>query len=122
MIVENIKEWARLGDSFLNFVYSAAKTKATGRPFGERVPNKVLLRALKLSGIKVKIGKCDEGGIVEAILGYAWFYGMISLEEAIEIVSSKISRMEYESRSLEMEVLAKALSDLLEVVMNRFER
>lgn len=122
MIIENIKEWAKLGDSFLNFVYSAAKTKAIGRPSGERVPNKVLLKALKLSGVKMVNEECDEGGIVEAILGYAWFYGIISLEEAIEIVSNKISKMEYESRSLEMEVLAKALSNLLEVVMSRFEK
>ncbi|MEM0101508.1 MAG: ribonuclease III family protein, partial [Candidatus Methanomethyliaceae archaeon] len=119
MIIENIKEWAKLGDSFLNFVYSVAKTKVTGKPVGERVPNKVLSKALKLSGIKMKNEKCDKGGIVEGLLGYAWFYGIISLEEAIGIISNRISRMEYESRSLEMEILAKALSDLLEVVMNR---
>lgn len=122
MYIENFKEWAKLGDSFLNFVYSAAKTRATGRPAGERVPNKVLSRALKLSELKLRVEKRDKGGMVEAILGYAWFHGFISLEEAIEIVSSEISRMEFESRSLEMEALAKALSNLLEVVMSRFER
>lgn len=122
MIIENVKEWARLGDSFLNFVYSAAKTRAAGRPFGERVPNKVLSRALELSGIEMKSERRDKGGTVEAILGYAWFRGVISLEEAIEIVSRRMSKMECESRSLEMEVLAKALSDLLGVVMNRFEK
>lgn len=118
--IENIKEWARLGDSFLNFVYSAAKTKAIGKPTGGRVPNKVLLKALKISGLnEVKKFKED---LVEALLGYAWFYGFLSLEEAIEVVFNRISSMKFNSRSLEMETLAKALSELLEMVRNRFEK
>ncbi|MCS7097447.1 MAG: hypothetical protein NZ922_00465 [Candidatus Methanomethyliaceae archaeon] len=118
--IDNIKEWAKLGDSFLNFVYSVAKTKAIGRPTGGRVPNKVLLKALRISGInEIKEFKED---IVEALLGYAWFYGFLSLEEAIEVVSNRISNMNFESKSLEMETLAKALSELLEMVKDRFEK
>lgn len=115
------KEWARLGDSFVNLAYSMAKTKAVGRPVGERVPDKVLSKALDISkAIDVtRMTPGEKGDVVEAILAYAWSNHLISLEEAAETLFMRVAAVNFESRSSEAESSARAFSDLLRLAIKR---
>ncbi|MGC8936476.1 MAG: ribonuclease III family protein [Candidatus Methanomethylicaceae archaeon] len=115
------KDWARLGDSFVNLAYSMAKTKAVGRPVGERVPDKVLSKALDFSRtIDVsRMTSGEKGDIVEAILAYAWSNNLISLEEAAETLYVRVAALNFESRSSETEGAARAFSDLLRLAIKR---
>lgn len=115
------KEWARLGDSFVNLAYSMAKTKAVGRPIGERVPDKVLSKALDISKVidVTRMTPGDKGDVVEAILAYAWSNHLISLEEAAETLFMRVATINFESRSSEAESSARAFSDLLRLAIKR---
>ncbi len=115
------KDWARLGDSFVNLAYSMAKTKAVGRPVGERVPDRVLSKALEISKtIDVsRMTAGEKGDVVEAILAYAWSNHLISLEEAAETLFVRVAAINFESRSCENEGAARAFSDLLRLAVKR---
>lgn len=115
------KDWARLGDSFVNLAYSMAKTKAVGRPVGERVPDKVLSKALEISKV-IDVSRMtagEKGDVVEAILAYAWSNHLISLEEAEKILFIRMAAVNLESRSCEAEGAARAFSDLLKLAVER---
>ena len=117
------KDLARLGDSFVNLVYSTAKTKACGRPVGEKVPDRVLSQALEIAKLPVpmRLTHGERGDVVEAVLAYAWMHNMLPLEEAVAILYTTISGAEYESRSLEREMSARAFSKLIKVAVDRIE-
>ncbi|MCX8182272.1 MAG: hypothetical protein N3D12_04065 [Candidatus Methanomethyliaceae archaeon] len=120
-VIARSKDWARLGDSFVNLAYSMAKTKAVGRPIGERVPDKVLSKALDISKT-VEVSRMtagEKGDVVEAILAYAWSNHLISLEEAAETLFVRVAAINFESRSCEVEGAARAFSDLLRLAIKR---
>jgi uncharacterized protein YeaC (DUF1315 family) len=117
------KDLARLGDSFVNLIYSTAKTKASGKPVGEKVPDKVLSQALEIAKLPVqmRLTHGERGDAVEAVLAYAWMHNLLPLEEAVTILYATISGAEYESRSLGREISAKAFSKLIKVAVDRIE-
>jgi len=117
------KDLARLGDSFVNLIYSTAKTKASGKPVGEKVPDKVLSQALEIAKLPVqmRLTHGERGDAVEAVLAYAWMHNLLPLEEAVTILYATISGAEYESRSLWREISAKAFSKLIKVAVDRIE-
>jgi hypothetical protein len=120
------KGLARLGDAFINLAFSYAKTKVKDRPCGEKVPDRVLSKALELS--KVPFPKrLDHGGrgdIVEATLARSWMMGILSLDEAVAAIASELSLSNAlsESRALEREAAARAFSRLLLLCMERLEK
>lgn len=118
------KGLARLGDAFVNLIYSTAKTKAKGRAVGERVQDRVLSYALQIAKLPVpkRLSHGERGDVVEAVLAYAWMHDMLPLEEAVTILFTTISGAEYESKSLEREMSTKAFSKLIRVAVERIER
>lgn len=120
-MLANDKGLSRLGDSFVNLVYSSAKTRAGGKPFGGRVPDKVLSRSLLISGVRVppRLNHGERGDIVEGALAYAWSRNLISLEEAILVVERSLGRVGCESRTMEYEASAHAFSELFLMAVNR---
>jgi hypothetical protein len=117
------KDLARLGDSFVNLIYSTAKTRAKGKPVGEKVPDRVLSQALEIAKLPVpmRLTHGERGDVVEAVLAYAWMHSMLPLEEAVTILYTTIARVEYESISLEREMSARAFSRLIRVAVDRIE-
>jgi hypothetical protein len=85
---------ARLGDSYINFVYSLALSNKKGEPCGIKVSDKILFEAAKKSHIRELLPKRIKRGIVanaiESLLVYAWLNKVISLNEAVEILSKDI--------------------------------
>lgn len=109
------KGLSRLGDAFVNFAYSSAKTRVRGMPFGEKVPDRVLSMALEIAKVPTpsRLNHGERGDIAEALLAHVWMSRRLSLEEAIDILAAGMSKGEYESRALEKELSAKAFSDLI---------
>ncbi|MEN3006949.1 MAG: ribonuclease III family protein [Candidatus Methanosuratincola petrocarbonis] len=108
------KGLSRLGDSFVNLVYSSAKSRSSGRPFGGKVPDKILSRSLSISGVKVptRLNHGERGDIIEGALAYAWTKDLITLEEAVGILEAGLRGAKCESRHEEEEAAAKAFSVL----------
>lgn len=83
---------ARLGDAFVNFLFSLALTQSTGEPVGIKVSDKVLFEAAKKSGIRSLLPRRMKRGhianIVEALIVHSWLKKSLSLEEMTQIVSS----------------------------------
>jgi len=118
------KGLARLGDAFINLAFSYAKTKVKGRPCGEKVPDRVLSRALELAGVHFP-RRLDHGGrgdIVESILARSWMAGALTLDEAVSTIASQLSITDAvsESRWQEREAAARAFSQLLRLCLERY--
>lgn len=117
------KGLARLGDAFVNLAFSYAKTRVKGRPCGEKVPDRVLSKALEFAKVPFP-RRLDHGGrgdIVEATLARAWMAGALSLDEAVSAISSELALADSvsESRALEREAASRAFSRLLLLCMER---
>ncbi|MCQ5376628.1 MAG: hypothetical protein NO516_01095 [Candidatus Methanomethylicia archaeon] len=115
------KGLARLGDSFVNLVFSAAKTQAYGRAAGEKVPDKVLSESLRMASIKVppRLSHGERGDIAEAILADAWTRKVISLDESIELLRGALSRREVETVAAERDLAARGFSSLILIALKR---
>ncbi|MEM3506125.1 MAG: ribonuclease III family protein [Candidatus Bathyarchaeia archaeon] len=88
------RKLARLGDSYINFIYSLALTNKKGEPCGIKVSDKVLFEAAKKSHIRELLPKRIKKGMVanaiESLLVYAWLNKSMSLDEAVETLSKNI--------------------------------
>jgi hypothetical protein len=85
------KDLAKLGDAYVNFVYSLAESYRRGRGSNSRVTAKVLAEALKRSGLRDILPKRtplhDQADSVEALIVYAWLTDTLSLEESVSLLS-----------------------------------
>lgn len=107
------KELAKLGDSYINFVYSVAKSKKDDKPTNVRVPGKILAEALKNAGLRQylpsRISRHDQGDAVESLIIYSWLNGTVSLEECISILEENA------------ETPVKAFTNLINMMSKRLE-
>ncbi|WP_456423477.1 ribonuclease III family protein [Thermococcus sp.] len=89
------KELAKFGDSLLNFIFSLALSEYLGRPTGERVPNASLALALEMSGLRKlappRSDKHTRGDVAEAIVAYAWLEGLITIDEAVQLIRENLT-------------------------------
>jgi hypothetical protein len=85
------RDLASLGDAYINFAYSLALSKKTGRPFGVKVKGSVLAEALRNSGLRKylpsRMTKHVLADAAEALIVYAWLTEAITLEEAVRIMA-----------------------------------
>lgn len=86
------KGLARLGDAYINFIYSVALTEIEGTPTGVKVSDRILAEAAKSSGLRnllpKRTGRNDVANAVEALLVHAWHEKLMTSEEAIEIMKN----------------------------------
>ncbi|MCS7364667.1 MAG: hypothetical protein NDF54_04435 [archaeon GB-1867-035] len=118
------RDLAKLGDSLVNFIYSAAKSRILGRFYGERVSNKVLSEALCRAGLRGKLPLRSDvhvrGNAAEALIAYAWVNGFLSVDEAIVFLSSNLRISENTGRSGEFEAAVNAFTGLLKHIWRFF--
>lgn len=118
------KGLSKFGDSLVNFVFSLALSEYLGRPTGERVPNASLSTALELSGLKhvvpPRTDKHGKGDIAEAIFAYAWLEGVVSIEEAVEILKKNFME-DVTHFSRRKEAIGKAFAEVFKVIRERLE-
>ena len=118
------KGFAALGDTFVNFIYSLAKSKVVGKPLGGRVQGKVLVEAIKNSGLRdsslpKRLSSHALSNAVEALLVYCWLHNLFSLEEFVSILSSEINVENLITRERERREAVKAFTFLLGKIKER---
>lgn len=120
------KELAALGDTYVNFIYSLAKSKTLGKPQGENVRGKVLAEALKTSGLRAfllpkRLSAHDLSNAAESLLVYCWLRNFNSLDEAVSILSSQINVENLSTREREREEAVNAFTHLLIYIKERLK-
>jgi len=87
------KGLAQFGDSLLNFAYSIAVTRTTGKPRGFKVQDKILAEAAIKAGLRKllprRVNRGEVANSVEAILGYAWLGKLVTLDEVVNSLSDE---------------------------------
>lgn len=85
------RDLAKLGDLYINFTYSLAKSYIIGKGSNIRVSSKILSESLKQTGLRNLLPKRtsihDQADAVEALVVYSWFKDTISLDECVNILS-----------------------------------
>jgi len=86
------KPLATLGDAYVNFVYSLALSKKTGKPMGKKVKGAPFAEAVRKAGLRqflpTRIDKHTISDAAEALLVYAWLNNFITLEESVGVLDN----------------------------------
>ncbi len=107
-------ELSRLGDPFVNFIYSLALSKTFQRPIGKKVSNSILMEALVKSGLRDAAGsrkrKEELGDFAEGLIFSAYSEGLMTLEEAVNILSAGLESKKSTLKEGSVEAFARLLS------------
>ncbi len=83
------RELASLGDAFVNFVYSLALSRKSGKPIGRKVESDVLATALRKADLRrllpSRVDRHKQADAAEALIVYAWLAGQVTLDEALDV-------------------------------------
>ena len=83
---------ARLGDAYVNFIYSLALSKKRGRATGTKVSSQILSQALKKAKLRAflpkRVDRHTLGDAAEALIVYAWLQQAITIKESAETLLS----------------------------------
>lgn len=81
---------AKLGDAYVNFLYSLAISKKTGEPAGIKVKGRLLADAFKKAGLRKflpsRMDRHKQADAAEALIVYAWIHSSMTMEEGLEIL------------------------------------
>ena len=110
------KNLARLGDSFVNFVFSLALTRVRGTPHGVKVSNRVLADAARNAGLRSMLPKRLTGGDIanaaEALIAHAWMQTWISLERIVTVLAENVEDPTASFQKLLTEILADSRAEI----------
>jgi hypothetical protein len=116
------KDLAKLGDNFVNFIYSLAKSCVVGQFCGWKLPDKVLAQALRDADLRYLISKKssahDLGDAVEALIVYEWIYQKFSLEELTTILYNHLKTGDFSDRKKEERSAIQAFTAVLVEIKN----
>ncbi len=119
------KHLAKLGDPFVNFIYSLAKSCALGKFDSLKVPDKVLAQALRDADMRTLISKKasshDLGDAVEALLVHEWLFQKMSIQELVEILTAHLKVGDFSDRKKEMRSAVQAFTAVLVAVRQGFK-
>jgi len=106
------KGLARLGDSYLNFLYSMALSEAEGKPTGARLKDRTLVEVAKATGIRSMLpNRTPKGRVadsIEALIVYTLLRGMLKFEDMMEVFRRKL----YDPVSSLEEIVREAVNRL----------
>lgn len=89
---------AKLGDAYVNFLYSMALSKKKGEPAGTKVQGRLLADAFKKAGLRKflpsRIDRHKQADAAEALIVYPWLMGSMTMEEALEILEQNEDTIE----------------------------
>lgn len=120
------KGLAKIGDNLVNLCYSLAQFLSYSKIGGKKVPNKALAHALRRSVLRRFAGRRrDAHGLadaVEAIIGYCWLKGLISLEGIVHVLTASLRGCLHENKTDEDTSTAfmKLLDDLNPLFSSQF--
>jgi hypothetical protein len=89
---------AKLGDAYVNFLYSLALSKKKAEPAGTKVQGRLLADAFKKADLRKflpsRIDRHKQADAAEALIVYAWIRGSTTMEEALEILEQNDDAVE----------------------------
>lgn len=110
------KKLAKLGDNFINLIYSLAKSIELKSPEGWKVSGNVLSRAMKDADLRKyapkRASSHDIGDFAEALTAYSWLSKKITLEEATAILSKELEGGNFSDLKKEERIAIKAFTEL----------
>ena len=81
---------AKLGDAYVNFLYSLVLSKRNREPTGIKVKGKVLSNAFRIAGLREylpsRIDRHKQADAAEALIVYSWIKNLITLKKGFEIL------------------------------------
>ncbi len=87
------RKMAQLGDAFVNFIYSLALTRSSGKPVGTKVSDKILASAAQRTGIRKLLPKRttrgDMSNAIESLVVYAWLHNHMTIDEISAILEAQ---------------------------------
>jgi len=105
------KKLSKLGDTYVNFVYSLALSRYVKEPVGKSVKSTILATALKESGLRgllpKRIGKHDQADAAEALIVYAWLHGLLDINECVQIIEKNIEKPNEAFTKLLLEIVER---------------
>ncbi len=111
------KGLAKIGDGFVNLVYSLAKSQVLQHATGWKVSTEVLAKALHDSQLRdhfpSRLTAHQRADVVEAILGYLWLTNSLTLQKAVDILTAELDPSFFTSRTAEKRGATKAFTALL---------
>jgi hypothetical protein len=89
---------AKLGDAYVNFLYSLALSNQEGSPTGTKVKGKLLSEAFKKAGLRKflpsKINRHKQADAAEALIVYSWIQETITIEDGLRIFEQNKNNIE----------------------------
>ncbi|NVM27623.1 MAG: hypothetical protein HWN65_02170 [Candidatus Helarchaeota archaeon] len=120
------KNLAKLGDPFVNFIYSLAKSYVLGKYDSWKVPDKVLAQALRDAEMRnlvsQKASTHDLGDAVEALLIHEWLFQKISIDELVTILSTHLQSGDFSDKKKESRAALQAFTAVLLTTREGFEK
>ncbi|MDH5403259.1 MAG: hypothetical protein OEZ01_02495 [Candidatus Heimdallarchaeota archaeon] len=118
--VLNSKKLARLGDLIGNFIYSCVRIGKKDISGSIRVWDSSLTKAMEIANLRKAIGrkvKPDEvSDAAEALLAYAYFTKVLTLDEMVEYLSDRLNTEDFEFYKIEKDACAQAFGELLSYI------
>ena len=89
---------AKLGDAYVNFLYSLALSKKTGEATGVKVKGRLLADAFKKADLRKflpsRVDRHKQADAAEALIVYPWLEGSMTMEEGLEILEETEDEVE----------------------------
>jgi hypothetical protein len=118
------KDLAKLGDNFVNFIYSLAKSCALEKFEGWKVSDRVLSQALRdadfRSMVSHRASTHELADAVESLLVHEWLMEQISIEELATILYDNLKTGDFSDRKKEERSALQAFTAVLLEIKKRF--
>lgn len=123
------KNLAQLGDFLVNFLYTSVKIGLYGIEGSIHVWDKSLTKAMDISNLRKELGKKTKPDKVadagEALVAYAYFNELLSINEMIEILNTNLDEQSFKTEKFEKEQCSYAFSELfkeiIEIALNKMK-
>lgn len=123
-IISN-SDFAKFGDSIVNFIYNAAIFEAESKLQGVKVWDICLSRACKNSPLRTYVGskknKGDLGDAVEAFIGYIYLTSKFSVNQMIDILTKYIKHDGEKNEENEQEKCSAAFTFLVNQLCEKLD-
>ena len=83
---------AKLGDAYVNFLYSLAVSKKLGEPTGIKVKGRLLADAFRKADLRKllpsRVDRHKQADAAEALIVYAWILDLVTIKEGLKILEN----------------------------------
>ncbi|PWI47593.1 hypothetical protein CEE45_11110 [Candidatus Heimdallarchaeota archaeon B3_Heim] len=119
---------AKLGDSFVNFIYSLAKSGVTNSTTGTKVSDLILSHAyrsslwIKTDYLKLKGKKGQVADLVEALVLFFWIQNLISIDTYVACLMESLNPDKLHHPREEEETAIIAFKSILDMCYSAWDK